>query len=74
MSTAFSTFHSIVKRLGKLKPTRQAIPEGQVLQMEAARSVRSSQHSGARAASKGRRFQVKWQLHMDVAQTPSNLM
>ena len=82
MRTSFSFFHGVVRRLGQFYPARPPAPAAPIVALDAARPAppRQSRQAGGggvafqRQCLQLQRFQSKWQLHMKMAQTPSNLM
>jgi hypothetical protein len=65
MYIALSIFRRMAERLGAFNATPQAAPDSQ---------VPPRQRAGARVAVQVKRAPMKWPLHGQAAQTPSNLM
>jgi hypothetical protein len=65
MYIALSIFHHMAARLGALNATRKARPDSQVA---------PRRRAGASVAVQVKRAPMKWSLHGQAAQTPSNLM
>jgi hypothetical protein len=68
MYTALSIFRRMAKRLGGLNRTRPADPDSRA----AAGASKAQRRAGV--AAQVRRSPLKWQVHAQAAQTPSNLM
>jgi hypothetical protein len=70
MYRALSIFRRMAKRLGAFSAKRQAGPASH----GADRAGKPQRRAGARVAAQGNRSPMKWQLHGQAPQTPSNLM